>query len=171
MSLEEDIQQKSFGSEYHKVILNILHTQNHLVTGMAEVFKQFDITRQQYNVLRILKGRYPQPASVNLIKERMLEKMSDSSRIVERLRIKGMIRRVSGKTDKRSVDISITDEGLELLQKMKEPVRSLENLISNLTMEEARQLNALLDKLRAEPLPEDENLSPALEHVNQPEKI
>jgi DNA-binding MarR family transcriptional regulator len=170
MSLEEDIQQKAFGSEYHKVILNILHTQNHLVGGMSDVFKQFDITRQQYNVLRILKGRYPAPASVNLIKERMLEKMSDSSRIVERLRVKGMIRRVLDKNDKRSVEISITEEGLELLQKMKDPVSSLDSLVSNLTLEEARQLNSLLDKLRAVSLPGDEKLS-TLEHVNQPEKI
>jgi DNA-binding MarR family transcriptional regulator len=171
MSLEEDIQQKAFGSEYHKVILNILHTQNHLVGGMTEVFKQFDITRQQYNVLRILKGRYPQPASVNLIKERMLEKMSDSSRIVERLRLKGMSR-VSDKNDKRSVEVSITEEGLDLLQKMKDPIGSLESLISHLTIDEARQLNGLLDKLRrADSLPGDEKLSPALEHVNQPEKI
>src|SRR5688500_7319778 len=108
MSLEHDIQQKEFRNEYQKAILNILYTQNYLVGRMTEVFRQFDITRQQYNVLRILRGQYPEPATVNLIKERMLEKMSDTSRIVERLRIKGLLERADGKTDKRSVEITIT---------------------------------------------------------------
>src|SRR5215213_3289878 len=117
MSLENDIQQKSFRSEYQKAIINILHTQNYLVGIMTDVFKQFDITRQQYNVLRILRGQFPEPASINLIKERMLEKMSDSSRIVERLRLKGLIQRAGGKTDKRSVEVTITQDGLDLLKK------------------------------------------------------
>jgi DNA-binding MarR family transcriptional regulator len=171
MSLEDDIQQNEFRSEHHKVILNILYTQNYLVGRMSEMFKQFDITRQQYNVLRILRGRHPEPASINLIKERMLEKMSDSSRIVERLRIKGLIQRSGGKNDKRSVEISITDNGLQLLSKMKEPVHALEGFVNNLSMEEARELNALLDKITANHSPEAEKLAYALDLINQPEKI
>src|ERR1700755_2598979 len=102
MSLEEDIQQKAFRNEYQKAILNIMYTHNYLVGRMTDVFKKFDITRQQYNVLRILRGQYPDPASINLIKDRMLEKMSDTSRIVERLRLKGLVQREDGKSDKRS---------------------------------------------------------------------
>src|SRR5687767_13937598 len=107
MSLANDIQQRTFRTEYQKAIINILYTENYMVGKMTEVFKAFDITRQQYNVLRILRGQYPDPASINLIKDRMLDKMSDSSRIVERLRTKGLVHRAGGKNDKRSAEITI----------------------------------------------------------------
>ena len=171
MSLEHDIQQKTFRNEYQKALLNILYTQNYIVGRMSDVFKQFDITRQQYNVLRILRGQYPEPATINLIKERMLEKMSDSSRIVERLRIKGLIQRADGKTDKRSVEISITAEGLDLLQKMKDPVEQIDSILKTLSQEEANELNLLLDKVRTHHLQEDEKLSVGLERVIQAEKF
>ena len=171
MSLEEDIQQKAFRNEYQKAILNIIYTHNYLVGTMTEVFKRYDITRQQYNVLRILRGQYPGPASINLIKDRMLEKMSDTSRIVERLRIKGLILREGGKSDKRSAEITITTEGLMLLKKMQGPVNELESLITSLSIDEARELNGLLDKLRTQHLPETEKLFHSLELLNQPEKF
>ena len=85
MSLERDIHQRVFRNEYQKAILNILHTQNFIVGLMTEVFRPHGITRQQYNVLRILRGQYPESASINLIKNRMLEKMSDTSRIAGNL--------------------------------------------------------------------------------------
>ena len=171
MSLEHDIQQRTFRNEYQKAIINILYTQNYLVDQMTEVFKQFEITRQQYNVLRILRGQHPKHASINLIKERMLEKMSDSSRIVERLRIKGLIQRADGKNDKRSVEITITGEGLDLLNKMKDPIEELENFLNHLSIDEARELNNLLDKIRPRHLPKSEKESYALELMNQPEKF
>ena len=86
MSLENDIQQREFRNESQKAILNILFTSYFIQDKMNELFKEYDITRQQYNVLRILRGQHPGHASVNLIRERMLDKMSDASRIVERLR-------------------------------------------------------------------------------------
>jgi DNA-binding MarR family transcriptional regulator len=171
MSLENDIQQRAFRNEFQKAILNILYTQNYLVGRMTDVFKKFDITRQQYNVLRILRGQYPDHASINLIKERMLEKMSDSSRIVERLRIKGLIRRADGKTDKRSVEVTITEAGLELLQRMKDHVEEIEGLINNLTPDEARELNQLLDKIRIFHQPETEKVLHPFELMNQAEKF
>ena len=171
MSLENDIQQKTFRSEYQKAILNILYTENFLVDKMTEVFKEFDITRQQYNVLRILRGQYPDPASINLIKDRMLDKMSDSSRIVERLRAKGLVHRAGGKSDKRSVEITISTKGLDLLKKMQQPVEQLESFLHNLTLEETRELNYLLDKIRSVNLPETTKLFHTLELLNQPEKI
>lgn len=171
MSLEDDIQQKAFRNEYQKAIINIMYTHNYLVGMMTDVFKQFDITRQQYNVLRILRGQYPDPASINLIKDRMLEKMSDTSRIVERLRLKGLVQRQDGKSDKRSAEVTITLEGLELLKKMQPPVNELESVLTNLSIDEARELNTLLDKLRIHHLPETEKLLHSLELLNQPEKF
>ncbi|HEY0740606.1 MAG TPA: winged helix DNA-binding protein [Chryseosolibacter sp.] len=171
MSLEADIQQKTFRNEYQKAILNILYTQNYLVGRMSEVFKKFDITRQQYNVLRILRGQYPDPASINLIKERMLEKMSDSSRIVERLRLKGLIQREGGKNDKRAAEISITAAGLDLLKKMQKEVDELDDMITGLTPDEARELNTLLDKVRNGETADTEKLLHSLELLNQTEKF
>jgi DNA-binding MarR family transcriptional regulator len=171
MSLEADIQQQSFRNEYQKAILNILYTQNYLVSRMTEVFKKYDITRQQYNVLRILRGQFPDPASINLIKERMLEKMSDSSRIVERLRIKGLIAREDGKSDKRAAEISITPSGLELLRKMQPEVEEIEGVLTGLTPEEAKELNTLLDKVRNCGTTGVEKLVHSLELLNQTEKF
>lgn len=171
MSLEQDIQQRSFRNEHQKAILNILYTQNYLVGRMTEVFKKYDLTRQQYNVLRILQGQNPQPASINLIKERMLEKMSDTSRIVERLRLKNLIQREGGKSDKRAAEISITPSGIELLKTMQADVYEIEKSLSGLTEEEARELNKLLDKIRVDNNSEAEKLFHNLELLNQPEKF
>ena len=170
MSLNKDIQQKEFRNEYQKAIVNILYTHNYIVSHMADVFKEFDITRQQYNVLRILRGQYPGYASVNLIKDRMLDKMSDTSRIVERLRLKGLITRTDCISDKRSVEIRISDAGLELLDRMEGPVDELEKSLHGLTEGETILLNSLLDKMRVGVI---ENLveEPEIELLHQPEKF
>ncbi|HYG20358.1 MAG TPA: MarR family transcriptional regulator [Ohtaekwangia sp.] len=148
MSLEEDIQQKEFRSDYHKAFLNILHTHYFLVDKMNAMLKKYDITRQQYNVLRILRGQYPGHASVNLIKDRMLDKMSDASRIVERLRLKELITREYCENDKRKVEVKITPKGLLLLEAMQPSVDSFDKLLQNLSPAEARQLSEFLDKIR-----------------------
>src|SRR5689334_21584842 len=122
MSLEKDIHRKEFRNEYHKATLNIIVTHNYIVGKMNDMFKDFDMTRQQYNVLRILRGQHPGHASVNLIKDRMLDKMSDASRIVERLRIKDLIKREDCKNDKRAVEVTITEKGLQLLDVMENEV-------------------------------------------------
>jgi DNA-binding MarR family transcriptional regulator len=149
MSLENDIQQREFRNEYHKALLNIIYTNNHVVNSLSEIFKHYDLTRQQYNVLRILKGRLPNSASINLIKDRMLDKMSDTSRIVERLRIKGLIARKGNEKDKRAVEVTITEKGLALLDAMEPEVSQTDKVLGELTAEEASQLNALLDKIRS----------------------
>jgi len=149
MSLEQDIGQKDFRSEYHKAVLNILHTHYYIVDKMNDLFKKHDITRQQYNVLRILRGQLPGYASVNLIRDRMLDKMSDASRIVERLRIKELITREYSENDKRRVDVKITQKGLDLLDEMQSEVDTFDSIVHNLSEEETRQLNALLDKIRS----------------------
>lgn len=148
MSLENDIQQREFRSESQKAILNILYTCYFVQDQMNTLFKKYDITRQQYNVLRILRGQYPGHASVNLVRERMLDKMSDASRIVERLRLKELVTRKSAEKDKRAVEVTITEAGLKLLDEMQESVDEFEGLLDNLSEEETRQLNGLLDKIR-----------------------
>jgi DNA-binding MarR family transcriptional regulator len=148
MSLENDIQQREFRNESQKAILNILFTSYFIQDKMNELFKQYDITRQQYNVLRILRGQHPGHASVNLIRERMLDKMSDASRIVERLRLKDLVIRKSAEKDKRAVEVTITDAGLKILSDMQEAVDEFESLLDTLTEGETHQLNVLLDKVR-----------------------
>jgi len=148
MSLEQDIQQKTFRSDYQKALLNILFTSNYLITIVNDFFKPYHITRQQYNVMRIVKGQLPKAASIQLIRDRMLDKMSDASRIVERLRLKNMVKREISPDDKRIVHISITEEGLKLLESIEIHVEEMEKSIKNLSLEEAAQLNDLLDKIR-----------------------
>jgi DNA-binding MarR family transcriptional regulator len=149
MSLENDIQQKVFRSEYQKALLNIIFTHNYLNNIVNDFFKDYSITRQQYNVMRIIKGQAPKAASIQLIRERMLDKMSDASRIVERLRIKDLVRREASEEDKRAVHITITDDGIKLLETIELRIEEVETSLRKLTLEEASQLNKLLDKIRA----------------------
>jgi DNA-binding MarR family transcriptional regulator len=149
MSLEHEIQQKTFRSEYHKALLNVIYTHNVLISDINGFFKKYGVTRQQYNALRILRGQAPGPATVQLIRERMLDKMSDASRIVERLRVKNLIHREVSAEDKRTVRITITDDGTRLLESIETCVEALETGLRNLTEAEAHQLNELLDKIRS----------------------
>lgn len=147
MRIEEEIK-SGFENVYHKTIVNILYTNNVLIDKMNEQFKTFDITRQQYNVLRILRGQHPNPVPVSLIKERMLDKMSDASRIVDRLLKKALIAKRISKEDRRSADILISESGLNLLDQMDDVMSSFNDRIKVLKESEAEQLNNLLDKLR-----------------------
>ena len=148
MSISDDIKQKTFEDEHQKALINLLYTYNHVIGEMNVFFKSLDITRQQYNVLRILRGQHPKPASVNLIKERMLDKMSDASRIVKRLVEKSLIKRDISLDDRRAVEISISDQGLKMLEDTDQQVNDFRHLIKNLSDSEAKELNFLLDKLR-----------------------
>jgi DNA-binding MarR family transcriptional regulator len=148
MGLAEEIQQSKFTSERQKGLLNLIYTYNSLITEMNAYFKAHDITRQQYNVLRILRGQYPRPASINLLKERMLDKMSDTSRIVKRLELKKLVKRTESDLDRRAVEVSITKKGLALLEETDNTVNGFEHLLDNLSETETYQLNFLLDKLR-----------------------
>jgi DNA-binding MarR family transcriptional regulator len=149
MSLEEDIVQKKFRSEYHKLVVNILYTNSWLSGQQLKIFRQFDITAAQYNVLRILRGRNSEPATINLIIERMIDKMSNASRIVDKLVAKELATRVVSREDRRVVHVHITQKGLELLTEMDPLLESWENNLEVLSVEEATQLNNLLDKLRS----------------------
>ncbi len=147
MSLEEDINQQKFRNEFQKAGINIIFTFNWMTEKMRGLFEEHGLTSQQFNILRILRGA-GQPLSTLQIRQRMLDKMSDTSRIVDRLILKGVVKKTICKTDKRLVDVSITDKGKKLLAKLDEHQDEMDNVISNLSEAEAMQLNGLLDKIR-----------------------
>jgi DNA-binding MarR family transcriptional regulator len=148
MSLEQEIHQRAFENNYHRAIINMVFTTNWLIDRQMEVLKPFGITNPQFNVLRILRGQYPSPATIKLVKKRMLDKMSDASRIVEKLRVKDLVRREPGKEDRRNVDVCITDKGLKLLSAIDKHMPEIYDVLSNLDNREIIALNKLLDKLR-----------------------
>jgi len=148
MRIDEEIQSSKFEDNYHKAVINITYTYGWLSNAFRCQFERYNLTQQQFNILRILRGQYPNPATVNLLKERMLDKMSDASRIVDRLVQKGLVSRCTNRTDRRAVDIRISDIGLEILNKMDQEFKTKDILKNNLTEEEAGQLSDLLDKLR-----------------------
>lgn len=149
MLLEDEIRQKSFKNEQEKGIVNMIYTYNWMDSQMKVYFKNYDLTPQQFNILRILRGQYPKPCSVITLRERMLDKMSDASRIVERLRIKNLIIRNISQHDRRSVDIIISEAGLEKLESIDQNLDSVQKeVFSNLDKEEIKILNQLLDKMR-----------------------
>ncbi len=148
MKLEKEISQKQFRNEYQKAVVNIVYSFNWLYSRQVSLLKPFDITLQQFNILRILRGQYPKPATIKLIKERMLDKMSDASRLVEKLRVKGLAERTICVNDRRNVDVLITEKGLALLKEADVAAEKMEDLLSPLNVDEAKQLNDLLDKMR-----------------------
>jgi DNA-binding MarR family transcriptional regulator len=148
MSLEEAIRQQKFQSEYQKAAVNILFTGSWLYNGHAAFLKKFDITPEQFNVLRILRGSHPRPMMLADITCRMIDKSSNATRLVEKLRVKGLVKREICKSNRRQVDISITHKGLNLLTKIDRESDAWQVTLRNLSKAEAQQLNFLLDKLR-----------------------
>jgi DNA-binding MarR family transcriptional regulator len=148
MQIEKEIQASKFEDNYHKVIVNLSYTYGWVNNLMRYEFEKYNLTSQQFNVLRILRGQYPNPATINLIKERMVDKMSDASRIVDRLVQKNLVSRCTNDKDRRAVDIRISDEGLEVLSKMDQEFKMKNLLKQNLTDQDAATLSDLLDKLR-----------------------
>jgi len=148
MKIDDEIQSNKFEDNYHKLVINIAYTDGWLDNLFRCKFEKHNLTRQQFNILRILRGQYPSPATINLLKERMVDKMSDASRIVDRLVQKGFVSRCTNNKDRRAVDIRISDTGLEILNTMDGEFRAKDYLQKNLTEEEAIQLSDLLDKLR-----------------------
>ena len=148
MSLEQDIKQSEFKSPYSKAIINIIYTNNWLQSLQVEIFKPFDLTLQQYNVLRILRGQYPQPITVIAIIERMLDKMSNASRLVDKLLAKELVIRKLCPNDRRAVDVVITERGMNLLAEIDKLQEKWENQLHGLTENEALELSDLLDKMR-----------------------
>jgi DNA-binding MarR family transcriptional regulator len=147
MSLEKDIQTTNFRSEYQKLRVNMIYTYNWVMEGARKFYEQADLTPQQYNILRILRGA-AKPLSTLQIRQRMLDKMSDTSRIVDRLIKKDLVKKVICESDRRLVDVTITDKGLYLLGQLDELMNEMDMQFNGLTIEESKTLNTLLDKLR-----------------------
>ena len=147
MILEKAIQQTKFKNANHKVILNLVYTAGLVQAEQARFFKQYDLSPQQYNVLRILRGQHPNPVCVGLVQERMLDQMSNASRLIEKLKLKNLLTRKECKEDRRQVDVAITKDGLDLLSEIDKEFNKFEAYINCLDIQEANQLNALLDKL------------------------
>jgi DNA-binding MarR family transcriptional regulator len=147
MSLEKDINQKLFRNEYQKGIINLIYTYNWMNEKMKKVFDKEEVTGQQYNILRILRGA-GKPISTLQIRDRMLDKMSDTSRIVDRLVLKGLAQKTICKNDKRLVDVSISPKGKKLLEKIDQYEKDMDAIFGNLSEAEAKTLNKLFDKIR-----------------------
>lgn len=149
MKIENEIKGR-FRNEYHKGIINLTYTVNQLNYQFVQFLKKHGLTTQQYNILRVLRGfRSENPVSISFLKERMLDKNSDVSRIVDKLYDKGLIERRENPADRRQKNIEITEKGLTLLARMDDCERKVDTLLRNLTIEEARELNRLLDKIRS----------------------
>ncbi|MEJ6735676.1 MAG: MarR family transcriptional regulator [Flavobacteriales bacterium] len=148
MRLEEELQQDGFQSEHQKAVLNILFTSNWLESYSARVLKPFGISSQQYNVLRILKGQGTNAISVNNIMSRMIDKMSNASRLVEKLRKKEFIERVTCEHDRRQVDVRITETGIALLKEADKEMNKFDGMKDKITEKEAVSLSKLLEKIR-----------------------
>jgi DNA-binding MarR family transcriptional regulator len=148
MSIEEDIFQSKFRNEHQKSIVNLIYTFNWMNEKMKSIFDRDNLTAQQFNILRILRGA-GKPISTLQIRHRMLDKMSDTSRIVDRLIVKGLVKKSICPEDKRLVDVSITDKGKKLLEKMDAYEQEMDNIFGQLSTTEAKTLNGLLDKIRS----------------------
>lgn len=147
MSIEKDINQKKFRNEHQKSIINLIYTFNWITEQSKVILERGDVTAQQFNILRILRGAGA-PLSTLQIRQRMLDKMSDTSRIVDRLIVKGLVKKNICKADKRLVDVNITDKGKKLLAKLDKYEPEMDAIAGNLTETEAKSLNKLLDKIR-----------------------
>jgi DNA-binding MarR family transcriptional regulator len=148
MSIQNDIKQTKFKSVHNKLIVNLMFTNNWLSNSQSKILKPYGITIQQYNVLRILRGQHPKPVRINDIIDRMMDKMSNASRLVDKLLQKSLVERTECPADRRAVDVIITPLGLELLSTLDSKQDKWEKILHSLNESEAEQLSQLLDKLR-----------------------
>lgn len=155
MSIEEDIKQEKFSSEFNKAIVNIIYTHGWLHQQHQALFKKYGLTTPQFNILRILRGQFPKPSTVNLLIERMLDKSSNASRIVDRLESKELVIRKQCPADRRAVDVFISEAGLEILEKMDNNLQNWESANNVLDNKESKELNRLLDKVRTIKAPQE----------------
>lgn len=159
MRLEDAIKTTKFTDENHKASLNVLYTSYWLKNNYSKVMKEGGLTLEQYNILRILKGKYPQTMCIKDIAERIIEKSSNVPRIINRLIMKKLVKRSVSKEDKRESLITLTEKGIAILAETTVQINSLATQIIGLTNEEAAQLNSLLEKMRKADLTETDQKS------------
>jgi DNA-binding MarR family transcriptional regulator len=148
MALEDDIRQERFDNEFHKTAVNILFTSSWLYNLNALRLKPHGITPEQYNVLRILRGSHPKALMLADITCRMIDKSSNATRLVEKLRQKGLVSRTVCEKNRRQVDIHITPKGLRVLEAIDKESKGWTGTLKNVSKAEAVELNRILDKLR-----------------------
>ncbi len=148
MGIDQDIKQAKFKNPHQKAAINLIYTVGWMRDKTKCVFEAEDVTPQQFNILRILRGSFPEPLSTLQIRERMLEKMSDTSRIVDRLIAKGLVKKITCKNDRRLVDVVITDKGKKLLERLDIRQDEIDAVLGNLSEKDANILSDLLDKIR-----------------------
>ncbi len=148
MRIEDEIKQDRFPNALSKAILNILVTADRISTATNTTLKPFGVSKEQYNVLRILRGQYPKPSPLQLISERMISQSSNATRLVEKLRRRDLVARSPCATNRRKVDILITQKGMDLLDAIAPHLKASGHFEGNITEEEAQELNRILDKLR-----------------------
>lgn len=150
MSIEEDIKQgKAFHSPHEKLIVNIMFTNSWMLDQQNQLFKPFKLSTPQYNVLRILRGSYPKACTINSIIERMIDRMSNASRIVDRLETKGLVERKVNKNDRRARDVMITQHGLKILEKVDHTLDAWVKSMSGIDETQVEEANQVLDKMRS----------------------
>jgi len=148
--LEEDIKQDKFSSLQEKSAINLLFTYNWFSYKLKPIFNKFDLTQQQYNVLRILKGKYPEKISPNYIKDVMLDKAPDLTRLIDRLYYKNLVGRQTNPINRRCVDVWITQSGIQVVEKMTLDLNALiKECFGNVTTEELETFNKVLNIIRA----------------------
>jgi DNA-binding MarR family transcriptional regulator len=150
MGIEQDIQQPNFRNEFQKMGINLLFTANWLNEQIGKMLSEEGVTQQQYNILRILRGSAT-PLSTLKIRERMLDKMSDTSRIVDRLIAKELVVKNTCEKDKRLVDITLSPKGLDLVDQLDQFNERIDALLKGINESEAQTMNQILDKIRATP--------------------
>lgn len=148
MGIEKEISYHQFKSEYEKILVNIYYTNNWLFEKYEQTLSKYNLTAQQFNVLKILFASYPKPIMISNIKERMMDKNSDITRIVDRLLSKNLISRRRDQSNRRKVIVKLNVIGYHLMVKMNKEVEVFENLVTHLSPKEAIMLNKLLDKVR-----------------------
>jgi len=148
MSIEDELKGR-FRNEYHKGLINLHFTSKLLIYSFEKTLKQHKITELQYNILKVLRGNISEgPLSIGFLKERMLDKNSDVSRIIDKLLTKNLIKRAENPIDRRQKNIEISESGLSLLGNMDSCELKVDALLSKLNETEIKELNRLLDKIR-----------------------
>jgi len=148
MRIEEELKTKNFRSEKHKAILSILFTSSWLSAEIGKKLKSYGISHEQFNIMRIVRGSMPEGLSAVNIRSRMIDRMSNVSRLIDKLYNKGLVERVSADTDRRKVIVTLTPKGADLLAKIDNEFIFSINWPENISHEEAAQLVELLDKIR-----------------------
>lgn len=146
--IEQSLQEAKFINEYQKLRVNLLYTANWLNNRIREILRPFGITQKQYNILKILRTEYPQTIAIQDVRCRMIDKMSDASRIIDRLVLKGWVEKQCCSEDKRSNRVQINAAGLNLLKKIDATTSEIDGIMSNIDEEKAATLNLLLNELR-----------------------